>query len=270
MMAATGGRGSSARCRADRDRRPGPRPDRPGAAGRALRRRDDPRRARHADAGRPRRRGAYARPDDAAGVVDSATRSARPRRSTRPLRAGDVRRRASAPATSVPALAQPRPLGEDPPPDRARSRLDGAGSRSRHPRSSRGRRSWRSWSGCPEALAGTPTALASTASRPTAAIRPCDRGMHHLAVEGLGFGGGVLSTASPPAVVADMIRPRRCPAAYTGVLPSERCVPYARAVLLAPRALRRPRAGRRPARGLTSTHPVVRVGGSIGACPHAA
>ena len=45
------------------------------------------------------------------------------------------------------------------------------------------------------------------------------------AVDRLEFGGGVLSTASPPAVVADMIC-RGELAARTGVLPSERCVPY--------------------------------------------
>jgi lysine 6-dehydrogenase len=46
------------------------------------------------------------------------------------------------------------------------------------------------------------------------------------AVDRLDFGGGVLSTACPPAVVADMIC-RGELRAYTGVLPSERCVPYA-------------------------------------------
>ena len=45
------------------------------------------------------------------------------------------------------------------------------------------------------------------------------------AVDRLDFGGGVLSTASPPAVVADMIC-RGELAGHTGVLPSERCVPY--------------------------------------------
>ena len=45
------------------------------------------------------------------------------------------------------------------------------------------------------------------------------------AVDRLEFGGGVLSTASPPAVVADMIC-RGELGARTGVLPSERCVPY--------------------------------------------
>ena len=45
------------------------------------------------------------------------------------------------------------------------------------------------------------------------------------AVDRLDFGGGVLSTACPPAVVADMIC-RGELAAHTGVLPSERCVPY--------------------------------------------
>jgi lysine 6-dehydrogenase len=45
------------------------------------------------------------------------------------------------------------------------------------------------------------------------------------AVDRLDFGGGVLSTACPPAVVADMLC-RGELAAYTGVLPSERCVPY--------------------------------------------
>ncbi|HSD03269.1 MAG TPA: saccharopine dehydrogenase NADP-binding domain-containing protein [Gaiellales bacterium] len=45
------------------------------------------------------------------------------------------------------------------------------------------------------------------------------------AVDRFDFGGGVLSTACPPAVVADMIC-RGELAAYTGVLPSERCVPY--------------------------------------------
>jgi saccharopine dehydrogenase-like NADP-dependent oxidoreductase len=45
------------------------------------------------------------------------------------------------------------------------------------------------------------------------------------AVRRLDFGGGVLSTACPPAVVADMIC-RHELAAHTGVLPSERCVPY--------------------------------------------
>ena len=45
------------------------------------------------------------------------------------------------------------------------------------------------------------------------------------AVDRLEFGGGVLSTASPPAVVADMIC-RGELAAGAGVLPSERCVPY--------------------------------------------
>ena len=45
------------------------------------------------------------------------------------------------------------------------------------------------------------------------------------AVDRLDFGGGVLSTASPPAVVADMIC-RGELAVHTGVLPSERCVPY--------------------------------------------
>jgi saccharopine dehydrogenase-like NADP-dependent oxidoreductase len=47
------------------------------------------------------------------------------------------------------------------------------------------------------------------------------------AVDRLDFGGGVLSTACPPAVVADMIC-RGELAAHTGVLPSERCVPYGR------------------------------------------
>jgi lysine 6-dehydrogenase len=45
------------------------------------------------------------------------------------------------------------------------------------------------------------------------------------AVDRLDFGGGVLSTACPPAVVADMIC-RGELAAHTGVLASERCVPY--------------------------------------------
>jgi lysine 6-dehydrogenase len=45
------------------------------------------------------------------------------------------------------------------------------------------------------------------------------------AVDRLDFGGGVLSTACPPAVVADMLC-RGELAAHTGVLPSERCVPY--------------------------------------------
>jgi lysine 6-dehydrogenase len=45
------------------------------------------------------------------------------------------------------------------------------------------------------------------------------------AVDRLDFGGGVLSTACPPAVVADMFC-RGELAAQTGVLPSERCVPY--------------------------------------------
>ena len=45
------------------------------------------------------------------------------------------------------------------------------------------------------------------------------------AVDRLDFGGGVISTACPPAVVADMIC-RGELAAHTGVLPSERCVPY--------------------------------------------
>jgi lysine 6-dehydrogenase len=46
------------------------------------------------------------------------------------------------------------------------------------------------------------------------------------AVDRLDFGGGVLSTACPPAVVADMLC-RGELSAHTGVLPSERCVPYA-------------------------------------------
>jgi saccharopine dehydrogenase (NAD+, L-lysine-forming) len=46
------------------------------------------------------------------------------------------------------------------------------------------------------------------------------------AVDRLDFGGGVLSTACPPAVVADMFC-RGELASQTGVLPSERCVPYA-------------------------------------------
>jgi saccharopine dehydrogenase-like NADP-dependent oxidoreductase len=45
------------------------------------------------------------------------------------------------------------------------------------------------------------------------------------AVDRLDFGGGVLSTACPPAVVAAMLC-RGELAAHTGVLPSERCVPY--------------------------------------------
>jgi saccharopine dehydrogenase-like NADP-dependent oxidoreductase len=45
-------------------------------------------------------------------------------------------------------------------------------------------------------------------------------------VDRLDFGGGVLSTASPPAVVADMIC-RGELARHSGVLPSERAVPYA-------------------------------------------
>ena len=44
------------------------------------------------------------------------------------------------------------------------------------------------------------------------------------AVEGLGFGGGIASTACPPAVVADMIC--RGELAHRGVLPSERAVGY--------------------------------------------
>jgi lysine 6-dehydrogenase len=44
------------------------------------------------------------------------------------------------------------------------------------------------------------------------------------AVEGLGFGGGIASTACPPAVVAGMIC--RGELAARGVLPSERAVPY--------------------------------------------
>jgi saccharopine dehydrogenase-like NADP-dependent oxidoreductase len=44
------------------------------------------------------------------------------------------------------------------------------------------------------------------------------------AVEGLGFGGGIASTACPPAVVADMICRGELDA--RGVLPSERVVPY--------------------------------------------
>jgi lysine 6-dehydrogenase len=46
------------------------------------------------------------------------------------------------------------------------------------------------------------------------------------AVDRLDFGGGVLSTACPPAIVADMIS-RGELADQTGVLPSERAVPYA-------------------------------------------
>jgi lysine 6-dehydrogenase len=46
------------------------------------------------------------------------------------------------------------------------------------------------------------------------------------AVDRLDFGGGVLSTACPPAVVADMLC-RGELSAHTGVVPSERCVPYA-------------------------------------------
>jgi saccharopine dehydrogenase-like NADP-dependent oxidoreductase len=45
------------------------------------------------------------------------------------------------------------------------------------------------------------------------------------AVDRLDFGGGVLSTACPPAVVADMLC-RGELGAHAGVLPSERCVPY--------------------------------------------
>ncbi len=45
------------------------------------------------------------------------------------------------------------------------------------------------------------------------------------AVDRLDFGGGVLSTACPPAVVADMLC-RGELSAHSGVLPSERCVPY--------------------------------------------
>ncbi|HYX84238.1 MAG TPA: saccharopine dehydrogenase NADP-binding domain-containing protein [Gaiellales bacterium] len=45
-------------------------------------------------------------------------------------------------------------------------------------------------------------------------------------VDRLDFGGGVLSTACPPAVVADMIC-RGELAAHSGVLPPERCVPFA-------------------------------------------
>jgi hypothetical protein len=44
------------------------------------------------------------------------------------------------------------------------------------------------------------------------------------AVEGLGFGGGIASTACPPAVVAGMIC--RCELEARGALPSERAVPY--------------------------------------------
>jgi lysine 6-dehydrogenase len=44
------------------------------------------------------------------------------------------------------------------------------------------------------------------------------------AVDGLGFGGGIASTACPPAVVADMICRGELDA--RGVLPSERAVPY--------------------------------------------
>ena len=44
------------------------------------------------------------------------------------------------------------------------------------------------------------------------------------AVEGLGFGGGIASTACPPAVVADMICRGELDA--RGVVPSERAVPY--------------------------------------------
>jgi saccharopine dehydrogenase-like NADP-dependent oxidoreductase len=44
------------------------------------------------------------------------------------------------------------------------------------------------------------------------------------AVEGLGFGGGIASTACAPAVVADMIC--RGELDSRGVLPSERAVPY--------------------------------------------
>jgi saccharopine dehydrogenase-like NADP-dependent oxidoreductase len=44
------------------------------------------------------------------------------------------------------------------------------------------------------------------------------------AVEGLGFGGGIASTACPPAVVADMICRGELEA--RGALPSERAVPY--------------------------------------------
>jgi saccharopine dehydrogenase-like NADP-dependent oxidoreductase len=43
-------------------------------------------------------------------------------------------------------------------------------------------------------------------------------------VERLTFGGGVLSTACPPAIVADMICRREL--AQRGVLPSERAVPF--------------------------------------------
>ncbi|MEP6641300.1 MAG: saccharopine dehydrogenase NADP-binding domain-containing protein [Gaiellales bacterium] len=45
------------------------------------------------------------------------------------------------------------------------------------------------------------------------------------AVEGLGFGGGIASTACPPAVVADMICRSELDA--RGVVPSERAVPHA-------------------------------------------
>ena len=44
------------------------------------------------------------------------------------------------------------------------------------------------------------------------------------AVEGLGFGGGIASTACPPAVVADMICRGELEA--RGVVPSERAVPF--------------------------------------------
>jgi len=44
------------------------------------------------------------------------------------------------------------------------------------------------------------------------------------AVEGLGFGGGIASTACPPAVVAAMIC--RGELAARGVVPSERSVPF--------------------------------------------
>jgi lysine 6-dehydrogenase len=57
--------------------------------------------------------------------------------------------------------------------------------------------------------------------RSSSAVVEC----HTQSVDRLGFGGGVLSTASPPAVVADMI----CRGELdhlSGVLPSERAVPF--------------------------------------------
>ena len=81
----------------------------------------------------------------------------------------------------------------------------------------------RCWPGC-RAPSRRCARWACTASRPTGRAGTAVVECVTRAVEGLGFGGGIASTACPPAVVAGMIC--RGELTHRGVLPSERAVGY--------------------------------------------